>query len=66
MKSKSAADEPRTDNRLYEGRIRGACPVCGDVLVSNCCYIDGKGYLIVWECRGSLRDKPTCTHRRVL
>lgn len=46
--------------------VRGTCPQCGDLLVSNCYYTQGRGYLIVWECWGSLGRQPTCDYRRVL
>lgn len=46
--------------------VRGRCPECGDDLVSNMYYIGGRGYLIAWECWGSLGEDPACTYRRVL
>ena len=46
--------------------IRGRCPECGDDLVSNMYYVGGQGYLIVWECWGSLSEDPACTYRRLL
>jgi hypothetical protein len=46
--------------------IRGRCPMCGEDVVSNCYYVGGKGYIIVWECWASLGDTPTCDYRRVL
>ena len=46
--------------------VRGICPQCGEQLVSNCYYVGGKGYLIVWECWSSRSDNPACTYRRVL
>ena len=65
--------------RRGEGRpdpqwVRGRCPECGDDLVSNLYYIGGKGYLLVWECWGSLgadgedrgAHEGRCRYRRVL
>lgn len=46
--------------------VRGACPRCGEDLVSNCYYVAGRGYLVLWECWGALADEPTCDYRRVL
>ena len=46
--------------------VRGRCPMCGEDVVSNCYYVGGKGYIIVWECWGSLGDTPDCDYRRVL
>jgi len=46
--------------------VRGRCPECGDDLVSNLYYIGGKGYLLCWECWGSLGENPACRYRRVL
>jgi hypothetical protein len=46
--------------------VRGRCPECGDDLVSNLYYIGGKGYLLCWECWGSLGENPVCRYRKVL
>ena len=47
--------------------VRGTCPQCKvEPLVSNLYYVGGKGYLIRWECWGSLKESPTCDYRRVL
>jgi len=46
--------------------VRGICPQCGDELVSNCYYVGGRGYLVVWDCWTSLRDSASCTYRKVL
>jgi hypothetical protein len=46
--------------------VRGRCPMCGEEVVSNCYYVGGKGYIIVWECWASLGDTATCDYRRVL
>jgi hypothetical protein len=54
-------------NRPDPDWIRGRCPHCGDDLVSNAYYVGGKGYIIVWECWGSLQwPDPVCDYRRVL
>ena len=46
--------------------VRGRCPLCGEDVVSNCYYVGGKGYIIVWECWASLGETATCDYRRVL
>jgi hypothetical protein len=48
--------------------VRGICPCCGAVVVSNCYYVGGRGYVIVWECWLSLGEpaERTCAYRRVL
>jgi hypothetical protein len=46
--------------------VRGRCPMCGEEVVSNCYYVGGKGYIIVWECWASLAETATCDYRRVL
>lgn len=55
-----------TDGRPDPQWVRGRCPECGDDLVSNMYYIGGKGYLVIWECWGSLSAQPGCEYRRVL
>lgn len=35
---------------------RGNCPDCGAPVVSNCYYIGGKGFVIIFECWESLRS----------
>jgi hypothetical protein len=46
--------------------VRGRCPLCGDFVVSNTYYVDGRGYLIAWECAASLSEPATCDYRRIL
>lgn len=46
--------------------VRGECPCCGEPLVSNCYYVGGQGYLVIWDCWASLGMNPTCTYRRVV
>jgi hypothetical protein len=46
--------------------VRGRCPMCGEEVVSNCYYVGGKGYIIVWECWASLGETASCDYRRVL
>lgn len=46
--------------------VRGVCPQCGEELVSNCYYVGSKGFLVVWECWGSLSKNPVCSYRKVL
>ena len=55
-----ATGQPRTE------WIRCVCPLCGSPVVSNCYYVGGRGYLVVWECWESLRDVPACPFRHVL
>lgn len=38
---------------------RGTCPECGGNLYSDCHYVSGRGYLIVWTCE-------TCTWSKVI
>lgn len=51
------ADRPNPD------WIRGVCPDCGGLLVSNYYYQGGKGYICVWECWDSLGEHPCCQYR---
>jgi hypothetical protein len=46
--------------------VRGTCPYCGDLLVSNAYYQPGTGYVILIECWASLQpaELPTCKYRR--
>ena len=46
--------------------VRGECPQCGEQLVSNCYYVGGKGYIVCWDCWGSLGSEPTCHYRKIL
>lgn len=46
--------------------VRGVCPVCGDVLVSNMYADADRAFIVRWECWGALQAVPTCTYRRVL
>ena len=55
-----------TDGRPRPEWVRGKCPKCGDDLVSNCYYIGGSGYMVVWECWSSLSAQPTCDYRHIL
>lgn len=54
------------DGRPDPGWVRGRCPECGDDLISNLYYIGGKGYILCWECWGSLGENPQCRYRKVL
>lgn len=56
------AERPRPDPDW----VRGKCPHCGGLLVSNAYYISGKGYYIAWECWNSLGEAKSCDYRRVL
>lgn len=54
------------DTRPDPEWVRGRCPDCGDDLVSNLYYVGGKGYILCWECWGSLGENPACWYRKVL
>lgn len=61
---RQAVDE--TSNLPRPEWVRGVCPMCGNVVVSNCYYVGGRGYVLVGECWNSLSETPTCTYRKVL
>jgi hypothetical protein len=68
---KLSMGEVCADERVTKGRpdpewVRGRCPLCGEDVVSNCYYVGGKGYIIIWECWASLGEKASCDYRRVL
>lgn len=46
--------------------VRGICPQCGELLVSNCYYVGGRAYTVIWECWASLADPPACQYRKVV
>jgi predicted RNA-binding Zn-ribbon protein involved in translation (DUF1610 family) len=47
--------------------IRGKCPDCGQVLVSNCYQVPGQTRSIVcWDCWNSLGPEPTCKYSKTL
>lgn len=48
--------------------VRGKCPACGEDVVSNCYYVGGRGYIILWQCWASLgpEGEVTCNYQRVL
>ncbi len=71
LDTNAAIESVRQTNETDNGRprpewIRGKCPQCGEDLVSNCYYVGGRGYLIVWDCWASLRESPACSYRKVL
>ncbi len=53
-------------NEPHPSRVRGKCPLCGDVVVSNLYYRANKGYLLRWECWKSLGVDSTCTYSKIL
>lgn len=55
-----------TTDRPRPEWVRGNCPQCGSELVSNCYYVGGRGYIVLWQCWESLKDNPTCAYRKVL
>lgn len=55
-----------TSDRPRPEWVRGVCPSCGEELVSNCYYVGGKGYVVIWDCWASLNRNPTCNYRKVL
>jgi hypothetical protein len=46
--------------------VRGLCPMCGGEVIANLYYVQGKGYILMYECVGSLREEQVCDYRRVL
>ncbi len=46
--------------------VRGICPQCGEPVVSNCYYVGGRGFLVVYECWASLAETATCVYRKVV
>lgn len=69
MSSEASRDSHRQE-RPDEDWVRGTCTVCGEPVVSNVYYAtlaDGsQGYILVWECWGSLAEPPLCDFRKVL
>jgi hypothetical protein len=59
-------EKPGPAGRPDADWVRGVCPRCGQDLVSNCYYVAGRGYLVIWECWGTLGSSPSCDYRRVL
>ena len=55
-----------TDGRPPEARVHGICPQCGEVLVSNCYYVGGKGYIVEWRCWAGAQNSSACSYRRIL
>lgn len=55
---------PRKAERPNPEWVRGECPVCGEVCVSNAYYVGGRGYLLYVECWAGLGVSPTCDYRR--
>ena len=45
-------------------RIRGNCPLCDALLVSDLRYVQGRGYLYVWRCWRT--GSGECSYWRVL
>jgi hypothetical protein len=66
MSKTLVSGQDRKQERPDPGWVVGSCPHCGEDVVSNAYYVGGKGYVIVWECWGSLGEEPTCDYRRVL
>ncbi len=54
------------DGRPHPDWVRGRCPECGDDLVSSMYHVNGRGYLLCWECWGSRGENAACTYRRIL
>lgn len=59
-------DETYPSERPDPAWVRGKCPLCGDVVISNLYYVGGRGYILRWECWSSLGQNPTCTYQKVL
>jgi hypothetical protein len=66
MSEQSPAKSPMRADRPDQEWVRGRCPLCDEVTVSNAYWVEGRGYILVWECWGSMADPPTCDYRRVL
>ncbi len=62
----SRVDEESEAQRLDPEWVRGCCPRCGAELISNCYYVAGRGYLVIWECWASQGAEPSCDYRRVI
>ena len=56
-----------TDDGLlpHPDHVRGQCPQCGDVLVSQV-YHTSRGYLVIWHCWASMGTEPKCEYRKVM
>ena len=60
-------DLPPLAERPDPDWVRGDCPLCGEVLVSNMQYSPDMGYLVVWTCwRNTMTDGGDCDFRKVL
>ena len=58
-----------TDDGLlpHFDHVRGKCPKCGEVLVSQVYSVaDYRGFLVIWHCWASMGLEPTCDYRKVL
>lgn len=62
---RQAYDGPASDQPRPEW-VRGVCPACGAPVVSNCYYVGGQGFLVIWECWKSLSSSAICNYRKVL
>lgn len=56
----------RQEPPIDRGAIRGVCPRCSRVVVSECHYERGKGYRIIWSCVGTHDNPPSCTFSETL
>lgn len=63
--STGANYNPETDRPSPEW-VRGTCPQCGEMVVSNIFYVEGKGFMVALECWASFQANPTCTYRKLL
>lgn len=63
------------DTRPDPKHVRGACPFCGEPIVSTGYFVNrgGKsGYIIKWECWASMtrgvgmQEPPACTYFKIL
>lgn len=55
-----------TTSRPNPEWVRGVCPLCGEPVVSNCYYVGGRGYVVLYECWASLCEPPICAYRKVI
>ena len=64
--TESMREQARQTDATDPKWVRGECPGCGALVISNMHHIRGKGYLVVWSCENSMGENPTCSYRRVL
>ena len=59
--------EKRVETRPDPEWVRGRCPTCSEVLISNARWIAANHrYVIEWICWGALQEPPTCDFHQML